>query len=68
MTTEVYLGDVPHGQGYSAVRWCADTFGPGHVGEADAPTRWYLKDLAYVVFESEKDAMFFILRWVGCAA
>jgi len=61
---KVYLGDLPFGKGPEAVRWLADRYGSGRVESGDRPT-WYLEDLAYVVFERDIDATFFMLKWSG---
>ncbi len=52
----VYLGDLAHNAGYTALRWLAETI-------PYSERRWHLRDLCYVEFVNETDATFFRLRW-----
>lgn len=44
-------------RGREAVNWLYGKYGPTIEG------RWCIKDLRYIVFENQKDATYFILKW-----
>lgn len=46
--------DIPHRR--KAVMWLYDRYGP-------AGDSWKIEKLTYVIFENDKDATHFILRW-----